>query len=332
LSTPARSPPDPRRLRVSLRQLEAFCAVALVGSVSGAAVRLSRTQSAVSSTLAELESSLGTRLFERVGRRLQPTDASRRLLPKALEIVERAAELPALAADDRAAAERLSIGASRTIGPYVMPELLASFLAAHPLATIELAVANTQSLVASVRNFELDLALVEGSALESDLSVERWLTDELCLFARAGHPQLPARRRAAARDRVPVQRARRPAPVAVTAAALAAARWATREPGSGTRETFLRAMAPVIGAPAIGLEVSDPQTLKRFVSIGDWFGCLGRRAIADELASGELVELRAPDPAVQHDLTRHFWIVRHPQRYRTATLDALSAHIAGWRD
>jgi DNA-binding transcriptional LysR family regulator len=316
----------PARSRVSLRQLEAFCAVALAGSVSAAALRLSRTQSAVSTTLAEFESSLGTRLFERVGRRLQPTEASRRLLPKVLEIVERAAELPAIAADERTAAERLAIGASRTIGPFVMPELLAGFLRGRPGASVELVVANTQSLIAGVRGFELDLALVEGNVLESDLSVERWVDDELCLFARAGHPLLPPRRARTgrARPRLP------PRPVRLPAATLAAAAWALREPGSGTRETFLRAVAPVIGSPRVGLQISDPLTLKRFVSVGDWFGCLGRRAIADELATGELVELRAPAPGVRRDLTRQFWIVRHPQRYRSATLDALTAHVARW--
>ena len=83
------APPD-RRLRLSLRQLEAFCAVAMTGGVSSAARRLARTQSAVSTALGELESALGTALFERAGRGLRATDAARRLLPRALEVVERA--------------------------------------------------------------------------------------------------------------------------------------------------------------------------------------------------------------------------------------------------
>ena len=78
------------RSRVSLRQLEAFCAVMTAGGASAAAARLARTQSAVSTAIAELEGTLGTPLFERSGRGLRPTDAARRLLPHALEVVERA--------------------------------------------------------------------------------------------------------------------------------------------------------------------------------------------------------------------------------------------------
>ena len=92
---PARRRPTPpdataARVRVSLRQLEAFCTVSMTGSVSAAARRLSRTQSAVSAAIGELESALGTALFERAGRGLRATDAARRLLPRALEVVERA--------------------------------------------------------------------------------------------------------------------------------------------------------------------------------------------------------------------------------------------------
>lgn len=75
-----RDAPAAGRARMTLRQLEAFCAVALAGSVSAGAQRLSRTQSAVSLALQELESALGTRLFERAGRGLRQTDAARRLL------------------------------------------------------------------------------------------------------------------------------------------------------------------------------------------------------------------------------------------------------------
>lgn len=311
------------RSRLSLRQLEAFCAVAQLGGVSAAAQRMSRTQSAVSTALSELELGLGARLFDRVGRRLQPTEAARRLLPKALELIERAAELPALAADPGELAERLALGASRTIGPFVMPTVLEPFLAARPKLTVELVVANTQRLVTQVLGFELDLALVEGSVNESDLSIERWLTDELCLFARRGHPRLQAPRAAPSTGRASTV----PGTVPVSAATLREARWALREPGSGTRETFLRALAPLIGAPRVGLEISDPQTLKQFVAGGEWFGCLSRRAVAEELAAGELVELRSPEPAVHRDLIRHFWILSHPQRYPTDTLTALRRHL-----
>jgi DNA-binding transcriptional LysR family regulator len=306
--------------RLSLRQLEAFCAVSMAGSVSAAARRLHRTQSAVSAAVSELEAALGIPLFERAGRGLRPTDAARRLLPRALEVVERAAELPALAGGAHGVAERLRLGASRTIGPFVMPGLLARFATLHPRAAVELSVANTAELLARLRRSELDLAFVEGDVHAPGLSLTEWLPDELCLFARAGHP-LTARfggtrlvGAAARRDYVH---------------ALAGAGWALREPGSGTLETFLRALAPAIGAPRIGITVDDPLALQRMVAAGDWLGCMSRRAVADALAAGTLTELPPPDASVGRALSRRFWIVRQPERYRSEAVDALLALALG---
>jgi DNA-binding transcriptional LysR family regulator len=308
------SPTPPAR--VTLRQLEAFRTVSLAGSVSAAARRMSRTQSAVSAAIGELEAALGAALFERAGRGLRPTDAARRLLPRAIEVLERAAELPALAGGAAGDAERLRIGASRTIGPFVMPDLLARLAHDRPQAAVELSVANTAELLARLRRLELDLAFVEGDVLAPGLAMVDWLQDALCLFARAGHPL--------------VRRFGPDAPVGVGArrayvAALADARWALREPGSGTLETSLRALAPAIGAPRIGITIDDPLALQRTVAAGDWLGCMSRRAIADALADGRLVELPAPDAAVRRALTRRFWIVRLPERYRSAAADALIA-------
>lgn len=295
--------PPAARSRATLRQLEAFCAVVLTGTVSAGAQRLSRTQSAVSLALQELESALGARLFERAGHRLRQTDAAIRLLPRAIELVERAAELPAIAGDVTSPARQLAIGASRTIGPFLMPALLAEFARHHPnLAantSIELVIENTETLVTRVRELTLDLAFIEGEVLEPGLSVQPWMNDAICLFARAGHP----------------------AP-----RALAAGRWALRERGSGTRETFLRAMQPLIGAPSIAIEVSDPLALKRLVATSDWFGCLSRMAVASELRDGSLLDVTPRAAGLRRALTRSFWLVSHPRRYRTAVADALFAH------
>lgn len=310
--TPSRPAAARPRARVSLRQLEAFVAVAIAGSVSLAAQRLARTQSAVSAALAELESALATPLFERAGRGLRATDAAHRLLPRALEVVERTAELPALAAGAATTPQRLHVGASRTIGPFVMPTLLARLAADRPQVTVELTVSNTTELVARLRRFDLDLAFVEGDVAAHGLVLTEWMRDELCLFARAGHPVL----RTVASGRAN----------AAYRAALAGARWALREPGSGTQDTFLRALAPVIGAPRTGIVVDDPLALQRLVAEGDWLGCLSRRAIADALAAGSVVALPAPDRTVAQALVRRFWLVRVPERYHGAAVDALLAH------
>lgn len=307
------SGPAAPRSRVSLRQLEAFCAVMTAGGASAAAARLARTQSAVSTAIAELEAALETPLFERAGRGLRPTEAARRLLPRALELVERALELPAHALGS-AADERLRIGASRTIGPFVMPALLARFAAERPRASVELSIGNTAGQLARLRRFELDAAFVEGDVHEPGLELRAWTQDALCLVARADHPVLRL---------VPPRRGARAARAYVEA--LARADWAVREPGSGSLETFLRAVAPTLGVPRIGLTVDDPLALQRLVEHGDWLGCVSRRAAADALAAGRLHELPPPDAEAARALVRRFWIVRSPERWHGAALERLIA-------
>lgn len=316
-----RSTPTPtgerfRPSRLSLRQLEAFCAVAMTGGVSSAARRLSRTQSAISAAIAELQDTIGTALFERAGRGLRPTDAARRLLPRALEVVERAAELPAIAAGVPGEVERLRIGASRTIGPFVMPPLLADFTRRRPHAVVEMTVANTSVLLERLRGLELDLAFVEGDVSGPGLLLDAWMQDALCLFCRAGHPVAARLERGG--------RGRSARPPAAYVDALAQSQWALREPGSGTQETFQRALAPSIGSPRIGITVDDPLALQRMVAEGDWLGCMSRRALADAFATGRLVELPPPDDAARRALVRRFWLVRLRDRYRTAAVDALT--------
>ena len=79
--------------RFSLRQLEAFRAVAALGSAARAAAELGRTPSAISMALRELQSALGVDLLQRSGRGLVLTTAGARLLPKADELLLRASDL-----------------------------------------------------------------------------------------------------------------------------------------------------------------------------------------------------------------------------------------------
>src|SRR3954470_20747765 len=102
-------------LHTTLRQFEVFVATAQKGSVTQAAAAIGMTQSAASMALADFERQLGTRLFDRVGKRLVLNEDGRLLYPKAVEMVERAQALEQLLGG-AARAVNLRLGASTTIG------------------------------------------------------------------------------------------------------------------------------------------------------------------------------------------------------------------------
>lgn len=296
------------RARFSIRQLEAFRALASSGSVARAALELGRTQSAVSMALRDLQQALGVALVQRVGRGLALTAAGERLLPRADELLLRADDLQRAgdAPGDAAAASRLAIGATRTIGAALMPRLVTDYRREHGGARFALAIGNTEEVLARVASFELDVAFVEGEVLDPAFQREAWLADELVVFVRKGHPLLGRGRAGTAhRERgwTPAELARWP--------------WALRERNSGTREVVLRA-ATAMGRLQVGVEAADNEVLKRVVALDDWIGCLSRRAVAAELAAGTLVEVTLASALMRRALTREFLLVVNPQRYRGA--------------
>ena len=113
-------------MRLTLRQLQIFVAVASNGSTSGASLEMALSQSATSSAVNELERVLSLRFFDRGGKRLLLNDNGRALLPRALALLDGAASIEQISHDGSAQAQSLRIGASTTVGNYVLPKLLAT--------------------------------------------------------------------------------------------------------------------------------------------------------------------------------------------------------------
>src|SRR5690606_7950465 len=126
-----------------------------------AAEALSLTQSATSMALAELERQFNTRLFDRHGKRLQLNERGRQILPQAMELIDRAAQLEAVLAGDTAIGS-LRIGATLTIGNYLATLLIGNYMHRYPGSRVELGVYNTAQVVDQVAHFKLDFGMIEG--------------------------------------------------------------------------------------------------------------------------------------------------------------------------
>lgn len=174
-----------QRLRLNLRQLEVFVAIARTGSARAAADRVARSQSAASSALAELESVLAVALFDRIGRRLVLNENGRALLPVAAALLEQAADLEDLLRGEHAAA--LRIAASLTIGEYLLPPLLARWKQQHPHSRVRMMIGNTSEVIAHVVGNDADVGFIEGSQTHPDLRVLSWRGDDLVIVAAPGH-------------------------------------------------------------------------------------------------------------------------------------------------
>src|ERR1700735_333280 len=153
--------------RITLRQLEIFRAVAGKGSTAAAAQQLPLSQSATSAGLNQLERSLGIRLFDRVGKRLELNADGKALLPKALGILDNARQLES--GGSRSSEFDLNLHASTTIGNYLVPRLLADFRRVCPQGRVEARIGNTLEVIRAVQDFSAELGLVGGPCCESAL-------------------------------------------------------------------------------------------------------------------------------------------------------------------
>jgi DNA-binding transcriptional LysR family regulator len=284
-------------MRYTLRQLEVFLAVARHDSVSQAGKALGMSQSAASEALSELEQQFSIRLFERRGKRLSLSELGRTLRPAAEALQAQAHELEARLAN-QASVGTLRIGATLSIGDYLAPPLMARFMREQPGARVTLHVANTAEIGRKVRNFELDVGLVEGELLEPELEVTRWRSDELLVFCAPNHA-FARRRQLTDRD-------------------LCKARWIVREPGSGTRQAFERALHGLLPELDIALELQHTEAILSAVKAGVGVGCVSRIALEDALAHRSLVACRVP----QRSFERDFFFVLHKQKYRSAGVQA----------
>lgn len=289
-------------MRITLKQLEVFIAVAQAGNVTRASESLSITQSATSMALADFENQLGRKLFDRIGKRLQLNDAGRLLLPKALDAIARVADIEHMAASDDAMIGPLRIGASLTIGNYMMPGLIGRFMKAHPGAQLTLEVGNTRHVIEAIRQFQVDLGFIEGFCHEPEIEVLPWGEDELVIFAAPGHPL-------AQQSRVDEQD-------------LAGADWILREPGSGTREVFDNAVLGRIPRIRLLLEFSHTEAIKQAVASGIGIGCASRRSLEDAFRTGSVVPLATPFL----NLRRELFVLIHRQKFRTQGLERFLQH------
>jgi DNA-binding transcriptional LysR family regulator len=287
-------------LHTTLRQLEVFVSTARKGSVTQAAAEIGMTQSAASMALGDFERQLGTRLFDRVGKRVALNEDGRLLYPKAVEMVERAHEMEQLFHGDRRTAN-LRLGASSTIGNYLLPRLIGQLQAQRPGSQIRLDVGNTQQVINSVLNFEIDVGFVEGPCMHADIETIVWREDQLAICTRPGDPLAK--------------------PGGASAEALRQAAWILRERGSGTREVVEQLLTGQLGDIRLAMELGGTEAIKRAVEAGIGISCLSLVALAGAIERGNLVAVDTPFLK----LTRSLHILLHKQKYRTDGIEALLA-------
>lgn len=289
--------------KITLKQLSVFVSIYQTGSTSRASEALHLSQSAVSSALTELESRLQMPLFERVGRRLNQHPNAHPIYVQAQAILGQALTLEHY---HQYQAGQIRIGASTTIGNYVLPPLLARLYEALPDANVDLYIANTQEVVSEVEQLNIDIALVEGTPRPIDIkAIEQraWRTDTLMIFAKRDSQWLADRALHNELDNC----------YELSVNQLAQLPLLVREAGSGTRQIIDEQLLKHLPNAEVVKAVQQSEAIKHMVSADIGLGCLSQHVIETELAAGTLIQVKVAGI----DLSRTWWLIWHKARHQS---------------
>ena len=245
-------------LRLTLRQLQIFVAVARSGTTTAASAEIALSQSATSSAVNELERLLSLRLFDRAGKRLLLNDNGRALLPRALALLDGAAGIELMSRDGSAQAQPGHASAWRS----------------------KVVIGNTAAICDAVAAFELDVGLIEGPCHQAALAVTPWHQDEMVVVTS---PDSAWARMSLAGERVPMRTLREGV-------------WLVRELGSGTREATDQSLLPHLRSYRRSIELGSSEAIKHAAEAGMGVACLSSWVVSDALEAGRLCRIATTLP------------------------------------
>lgn len=254
--------------------LRTFVTVVEERNFTRAAEKLLISQPSVSLQIKQLESELQTRLLERSPKHLQITATGEILYQRAKQILKLYEQAKKEIEEyQQTISGLLRIGASYTIGEYILPTLLPTFYQKYPEIETDITIGNTEQIVQEVRTFHLDLGFIEGHTNYQDLQVQPLMNDEMVLIVSANHPLAQLAQPLHIDD-------------------LQNQTWISRELGSGTREYMVHMIR------TWGLQVkkswiiSSNHGVKEMVLQGLGISMLSHWVVRREVKQGDLVILK----------------------------------------
>jgi DNA-binding transcriptional LysR family regulator len=284
---------------MDLQQLKGFLAVAKHSSFSKASEELYRTQPAISKQIRALEESLETKLFHRLGRRIQLTDAGEILYRHAVRVFQVLNEARETISELKGLQKgHLRIAAASTVGTYMLPRALGRFKRRYPGIDISLAITNKARVLEQILEHEADLGFVGPPVQPEELQKEEYLLDELVLIVDPNHPL--AHEEFVSTDQLKDDI------------------FILREQGSGTREIMEEELARKGIVLKKAMELGSTEAIKQAVAANLGVSIVSKYAITLEVVMGRLCAAHVKDL----NLRRQLYTVSH--RERTLPLAAVA--------
>ncbi|MBW1944622.1 MAG: LysR family transcriptional regulator [Deltaproteobacteria bacterium] len=289
-----------------LRQLEIFQKVVDLQSFSKAADAVFLAQASVSERIASLEDAVGTRLLDRLGRKVVPTKAGE-LLYKHATLLLGMKRTASLEMENFLGLKQgeIHMGGSTIPGEYILPKLIGRFREKFPLVSVTLAVGDTVEIEKKVVEGDFELGIIGSKSTHRSLSSHELWKDELFVAVPASHPW-------AERREVPVKK-------------LYEEPFISRETGSGTLQIMEKHLREKAGSKEtasfnVVARFGSSTAVKEGIKAGMGFSILSSRAIDTELKTGILKALRV----TRLSMERSFYLIKDRRRIASPLCRAMT--------
>jgi DNA-binding transcriptional LysR family regulator len=291
--------------RLTLRQFRVFEAVARHLSFSRAAEELHLSQPAVSMQVRGIETILGMRLTEQLGKKIFLTEAGREVLHASRAITARLDDLQANLAQLRSIdSGQLNLAATSTVNA-VATDILARFRGRHPGVSVHLGVSNRAAVLDQLVGNRIDLAIMGQVPDGLGLEAIRFMDNPLVVIAPPDHPLVGQKD--------------------ISVASLAAESFLVREAGSGTRGAMERFFAARNLEIRSSMEMSSNEAIKQAVQAGLGLGILSLQTLEMELALKRLAVLDVEG----FPILRHWYIVHRADKRLSPVALAFKEFVLG---
>lgn len=281
-------------MNITLRQIEIFLNVVVTGHLTYVSKDMGLSQSAVSMSIKELETTLHKQLFDRISKKLILNEVGRSfyseikpLYKKMMDVQHEFQQSPNKGV--------IRVGASTTIVDYMMPTIICNYMNEYPDVKISLKEGNTKNIIEIVKDGSIDVAFVEGGFIDSELIKEIIGEDELIIVSSGDKTEN--------------------SPCEISE--LCDKKWVLREKGSGSREVFLEYIKEKCGNLNIFLELGHTESIKSVVKNSDSLACISQIAAEQDIKDGSLVKVKVN----KFQCKRELYMVMHKDKFRSELFD-----------
>lgn len=252
-------------------RLKVFHSVAVRLNFTKAAEELYISQPAVTKNIKELETELDAKLFDRLSNKVALTEAGRIVFDYAEHVLELDKKLTFdLSTLKQKYAGQLKLGASTTIGQYILPSILAKFHEQHTDIALVLLNDNTEKMERVLLRNEIDLGIVEGSSKNNQIKYIPFIKDEIVAIAHTSQPL-------SEKDEISLSE-------------LKLLPLVLREAGSGSLEVILKKLKEQdirLQDLNILMHLGSTESIKTYLANSNCLGLISINAVSKEIANGE---------------------------------------------